>query len=324
VGILALLLAAVMTLPGLLQAQETTATIRGKVFDANGAIVANALVEVQDLRTSIIRSFSTNNSGTFLATRLPPGGPYKVTVDSTRSVTVAEISIADIYNMTIDMGAEQSIEEIVVTAQSGEIVDVATGPSATFSSFDLETSIAFNRDIVDVYGIDPRINVDNEDDGFEINCAGKHPRFNSVTLDGVSYNDRFGLNSNGYSTAVGMPFPFDAIQQIAVELAPFDVTYGGFSACNINAVTKSGSNEFDGQVFYEWTSDGLRGDSLEGDSRDFSTAAFNERNAGFSIGGPIIKDKLFFFAAYEESVKPRFLARGFGGSGIGVEREGFS
>ncbi len=78
----------------------------------------------------------------------------------------------------------------------------------------------FERDISEVYGIDPSLNVDNEDDGFEINCGGKHPRFNSITLDGVSQNDRFGLNSNGYSTAVGMPFPYDAIEQVLVDTTP--------------------------------------------------------------------------------------------------------
>ena len=83
------------------------------------------------------------------------------------------------------------------------------------------------------------IRAESTSTGTQVNCAGKHPRFNSITLDGVSHNDRFGLNNNGYSTATGMPFPYDAIQQVSVELAPFDPKYGGFSACNINAVTKS-------------------------------------------------------------------------------------
>src|SRR5690606_11810716 len=184
----------------------------------------------------------------------------------------------------------------------------------------MQTSVAFNRDIVDVYSIDPRINLDNEDDGFAINCGGKHPRFNSITLDGVSQDDRFGLNENGYSTAVGMPFPYDAVEQVAVELAPFDVTYGGFSACNINAVTKSGTNEWQGNIFYEYTSDSLRGDSLGGIDSDFSTPPYDEKNIGFSVGGPIIKDRLFIFAAYEESEEPRFLAHSYAGSGQGEER----
>ncbi|HCX10206.1 MAG TPA: hypothetical protein DHU81_07630, partial [Hyphomonas sp.] len=88
--------------------------------------------------------------------------------------------------------------------------------------------------------------------------------FNSLTVDGIRMNDNFGLNSNGYPTE-RIPFSYDAIEQVAVELAPFDVQYGGFSACNINAVTKSGTNEFHGYLFGDYTNDGLRADSLEGD-----------------------------------------------------------
>lgn len=301
-------------------AQETTATIRGVVVDATGAPVANAVVEVLDQRTSIIRTFTTNADGVFLATRLPPGGPYTVIVSNRRTVVVESVAVADVYNLTIDMDVVTATEETVVVGQSQEIVEVATGPAATFSTFDIETSVVFNRDIVDVYGIDPRLNIDNEDDGFEINCAGKHPRFNSVTLDGVSQNDRFGLNSNGYSTAVGMPFPYDAISQVAVELAPASVTYGGFTACNINAVTKSGTNRFRGNAFWEYTGDELRGTMLDGVSSDFSTPPFTSHKEGFTVGGPVLADRIFFFAAYEGTSSPRFLARGFDGSGNGTER----
>jgi hypothetical protein len=175
-----------------------------------------------------------------------------------------------------------------------------------------------NRDIVEVYGIDPRVNIDPGSRGFAVNCAGKHPRFNGVTLDGISKSDRFGLNSNGYSTAVGMPFPFDAVAQVAVELAPFDVNYGNFSACQINAVTKSGSNEWHGNVFYEYTGDQLRRNL--GDE----PPSFNDRAVGATLGGPIIKDKLFFFAAYEQTSLFEPLAMGFAGSGNGVERPWYS
>ena len=113
----------------------------------------------------------------------------------------------------------EEIEEIITTGQRQQLVETAVGPSATFDFGDLNQAVAFNRDIRDVYAADPRLNID----GFQTNCAGKHPRFNSTTLDGVSYNDRFGLNNNGYSTATGMPFPFDAIEQVSVELAPYDV-----------------------------------------------------------------------------------------------------
>jgi len=305
-------------------AQETASSIRGRVVDTTGSPVGGASVVVVDMRTAISRSYSSNANGNFFASNLPVGGPYQVTVNGDKTVEVPSIALGDVYSLTVEVPPAGEVEEIVVVGTAVQGVEVAAGPAATFSNFDMETSVAFNRDIVDVYSIDPRLNLDNEDDGFEINCGGKHPRFNSVTLDGVSQNDRFGLNSNGYSTAVGMPFPYDAIEQVAVELAPFDVTYGGFSACNINAVTKSGTNEWQGNIFYEYTSDSLRGDSIGGDPGDYSTPGYNEKNIGFSIGGPIVRDRLFVFAAYEESDEPRFLARGFAGSGVGEERPWYS
>lgn len=312
-------LALTLAAPTAVIAQETSSSIRGKVLDASGNSVANAAVIVQDMRTGVERGYATNGSGTFLATRLPVGGPYEVTVNGNQRVQVPSVALGEIYNLTINLQPASAMEELVVLGQATDVVDVAAGPSATFGLFELETSVAINRDISDVYAIDPRLNLDTSEDGVEVNCAGKHPRFNSITLDGVSQNDRFGLNDNGYSTAVGQPFPFDALQQVAVELAPFDVTYGGFSACNINAVTKSGTNEFSGNVFYEYTTETLKGDEIGGFA-NFDQASYQETTQGFTIGGPIIKDKLFFFAAYAESDQPRNLARGFNGSGVGVER----
>jgi hypothetical protein len=119
-----------------------------------------------------------------------------------------------------------------------------------------------------------------------------------------------------------MPFPYEGIAQVSAELAPFDVTYGGFSACNINAVTKSGTNDWSGTAFFETTGDQWRGDSVEidGDTQNFASQDYTEERMGFSVGGPLIEDKLFVYAAYEETEVPRFLAMGYAGSGNGVER----
>jgi len=304
-------------------AQETTSSIRGKVLDTSGNTVAGASVTVEDMRSGVDRSYTTNSSGIFLATRLLPGGPYLVTVNNTDTAQVRSISVGDIYSLTINMGAPP-MEEIVATGQRGQLVEVAAGPSSTFNLADLQNSVSFGRDIADVYGVDPRLNIDVDEDGLGLNCGGKHPRFNSTTLDGVSQGDRFGLNENGYATAVGMPFPYDGIEQVAVELAPFDVTYGGFSACIINAVTKSGTNEWQGKGFYEFSNQDLRGDTVAGNTDDFSRPSYDKTTYGFDIGGPIIKDKLFVFAAYEKFELPRFLAKGFAGSGNGEERDWLS
>ena len=310
-------LAALLLLPIMAQAQDTASAMRGRVLDESGNPLGGASVVVVDLRTGNDRTYQTNASGTFLAGRLPVGGPYRVTVNGTQSVDVASIGLGDTYNLTINMG--EVIEEIVAIGQQARMVETAPGPSATFNFEDMDSAVAFNRDIKDVYAIDPRLNLD----GFQINCAGKHPRFNSITLDGVSHNDRFGLNTNGYSTSTGMPFPYDAIEQVSVELAPFDTNYGGFSACNVNAVTKSGTNEWEGGVFYEYTTEDFAEDKLDGDSVR-TGESYKETKQGFSFGGPIIKDKLFVFAAYEESEEPRNLVSTPAGGSGGVEKSWFS
>ena len=296
------------------QAQDTASQIRGRILDSSGAAVTGANVVVTDTRTSVERNFISSSSGTFLATGLPVGGPYLVTINNVKTIDVPNIDLGDTYNLTINLQEDVAIEEIITIGQTADLVDTAPGPSAVFNLEELNSAVGFNRDIKDVYSIDPRLNLD----GFQVNCAGKHPRFNSITLDGVSQNDRFGLNTNGYATATGMTFPFDSIQQVAVELAPFDVSYGGFSACNVNAVTKSGSNDFEANVFYQFTNESMINDELDG--QDLSSQPYDEFQQGFSVGGPIIKDRLFFFAAYEESESPRFLAQGYAGSGNGEER----
>lgn len=323
-SVLAAFIAVVMlAVPVAGNAQETTSSIRGKVIDDSGNVLSGASIVVEDMRSGVDRSYTTNSSGVFLATRLLPGGPYRITVNNSETVQVASISVGDIYSLTVNLTGGV-MEEIVAIGQRGSLVEVAAGPSTTFNLADIENSVSFGRDISDVYGIDPRLMIDVDEDGIGINCGGKHPRFNATTLDGVSQGDRFGLNENGYSTAVGMPFPFDGIEQIAVELAPFDVTYGGFSACIINSVTKSGTNEWEGKAFYELSNQDFRGDTVADNTDDFARSSYDKTYFGFNIGGPIIKDKLFIFAAYEESEEPRFLAKGFSGQGSGEERDWLS
>jgi hypothetical protein len=314
-------LAAILLLPAFAQAQETDSAMRGRVLDQAGNPVVGAAVRVTDTRNNASRSLTTNSTGTFLATSLRPGGPYVVAVDGADQVRISSIALGDTFNVTITTRPE--MEEIIAIGQSQEIVETAIGPAATFGLQDLDAAVAFERDIKEVYAVDPRMSLDFDNRGTQTNCMGKHPRFNSTTLDGVSHGDRFGLNNNGYSTATGMPFPYDAIQMVSVELAPFDPRYGGFSACNINAVTKSGTNEFVANAFFEYTDQSLIADELDG--QDLSAPEdYTREKIGFSIGGPIIQDRLHFFAAYEETEQPIFLAMGFDGSGNGEERSWLS
>ena len=306
-----------ITLPVAGFAQETTGAVRGAVFTPNGDPAAGATVTVTDTRTNASRTSTTGQDGTFRISGLAIGGPFEIRVTSSdykgALVTDVYTSLSEAATFSILLEAGE-VEEIVVTASRDvAVANLAIGPSANFTIEQLEAAPAINRNITDVIRADPRIYVDeSRGDINAVQCAGKNSRFNSLTVDGVRMNDSFGLNSNGYPTE-RMPFSYDAINQVAVELAPFDVQYGGFSACNINAVTKSGQNEFFGSAFYDYTDDGLRGDKLEGDK--IETGSYDEQRYGFSFGGPIIQDKLFFFVAYEKLDGANLFDRGPLGSG---------
>jgi hypothetical protein len=288
-----------LVMPMVTFAQETTSSIRGTVTQPDGQPAAGATVKVTDTRTGTTRTTVTSGSGNFSQSGLRVGGPYTVQIEASgfapQEVTDISLGLGETYTFEVALTSE-TLETVMVTGSAIRGEQVAVGPSATFSIDDLEDAPAINRNINDVLSIDPRIYVD-EAFNDAVQCAGANPRFNALTVDGVRLSDNFGLNSNGYPTE-RMPFPYDAIEQISVELAPFDVMYGGFSACNINAVTKSGGNRFGGGFFYDYTNESLSGDELEGDPIELGS--FNEKRYGFAVGGPILPDRLFFFASYEK------------------------
>ena len=290
----------VLAIPVAGNAQETTSAIRGNISAPDGQPAAGVSVRITDSRTGRVSTATTSSSGRFVVSALSVGGPYTVTLASSdyasQSITDVIVTLGETFDFDVTLTAE-SIEEIIVTAALVQSAQVAIGPSTTFSFDDIQNLPSINRNINDIVRIDPRIYID---EAFvdAITCIGANPRFNSLTVDGVKKNDNFGLNSNGYPTE-RMPFPFDAIENVSLELSPYAVEYGGFTACNINAVTRSGTNEFEGRAWLSYGDNDLTGDKLEGDS--IPLGKFDETRWGFSVGGPIIQDKLFFFAAYEKS-----------------------
>ena len=311
-----------MTAATAVHAQETTGGVRGQVMDASGAPVAGATVTVTHTPSGTRSVMITDAGGAFSARGLRVGGPYLVEVSAngeTTSEEIAAIGIGDAASVDLFLGG-QVVDEIVVAGVASPI-QTAIGPSSVFTAEDLANAPAIKRDLRDVIAIDPRVFID---EAFvdAVQCGGASPRFNSLTVDGVRLNDNFGLNSSGYPTE-RMPFSYDAIEQVAVELAPFDVEYGRFTACNINAVTKSGGNEFSGGLFYDFNNQDLTGDSLEG--QDIDLGEFEETRWGVNVGGPIIQDRLFFFAAYEKLEGTNVFDRVPAGSSIGgSEVAGFS
>lgn len=285
-------------------AQQTTSNIRGVVANDGGAPLSGATVTVTDTRTGASRSTTTDSNGNFSARNLTVGGPYTVSVSANgfqpQRIEDVNISLGGLTTLTFSLGAISagaSSDEIVVVASRNNVAELAIGPSASFNLETLEAFPSIDRDIRDIIRLDPRVIIDGTNDD-NISCLGGNNRFNSFTIDGVRSADGYGLNASGFPNRNNLPLPFDAVRETAVEFAPFDVEYGQFTGCNINVVTKSGTNEFSGSAFGVFNNDGLTGSTIDGDT--VRTGEFRDWNWGATLGGPIIKDKLWFFAAYEE------------------------
>jgi len=287
---------------GVAHAQVTSSSINGMVVDSNGNGIADASVSLVNTATGFARTVSTDSGGSFTGRNLPITGLYSITVRAPgfqgEVVEGVALSLSDDTQLSFQLdGLSGGGDTVVAVAQRQVVTNLALGPNASFGLETLENAPSINRNIADVIRIDPRVFVDEGRGGINsVQCVGQSSRFNSITLDGIALNDSFGLNSNGYPTE-RQPFPYDALEQVSVEIAPFDVKYGGFTACNINSVTKSGTNEFHGSAFVDYTNDSLRGKNVK--DVDFDFGNFDEFRYGVGIGGPIIKDKLFFYASYE-------------------------
>ena len=301
VAAMAITTAFVTVAPTPAMAQSTTGAIRGVVTDASGQPVSGARVTITDVTTGASTTSVTGSGGAYSARGLSVSGRYTVSVAAAnytgQAVSDVLLTVGDTTNVPFTLSAGGAgDDQIIVTATRSSVGEVAAGPSAVFSASDLSQLPVLNRDIKDVIRLDPRITID---ESFErgIRCVGSNERFNSLTVDGVRQNDDFGLNNNGYPTQ-RLPFPFDVSEQVAVEIAPIDVEYGGFTGCNVNVVTKTGSNEFHGRAFLDYSLASLNGDTLEGDPVAKPDA--DEKSYGAVITGPIIPDRLFFTAAYEK------------------------
>jgi hypothetical protein len=280
-------------------AQQITSGIQGTVTEESGTPVPGAQVTVTDTRTGVSRTLQTGATGTFVATNLTSGGPYTV------SVTAPGLegqSVEGIYtslqgNTSLSFALSQGAGAIVVTGARVKATQLAVGPGTNFSTEVIENAPTFNRDVRDIIKVDPRVSLDRDDSSGQdrIACLGGNDRGNSFTVDGISQSDIYGLNGNGFASRSSMPIPYDAVREAQVQFAPFDVEYGQFTGCTINVITKSGSNKFHGSAFFEYSDSGMRGDKVA----DEDVAPVEpQKNWGASLGGPIIKDHLFFFGAY--------------------------
>jgi len=324
-GTTVLLAALLFALPVASNAQETTSSIQGSVRDEAGNPIAGAPVTVVHQPTGRSDSITTNSSGGFRVAGLRVGGPYRVTLGSSTSAAGSMLREQVVDGIYIQLGepfdldltaVAEAIEEVVVTGELGQYT-VRVGAGSSFDNANITGMANVNRDFKNIIRQDPRVTIDPTNDN-AVSIAGMNNRFNSLTIDGVRQNDDFGLNNSGFPTQRA-PVSIDSIEQITVEIAPFDVSYGGFTGGTINAVTKSGTNEWDGSIALYHKNESLVGDKSEDNEVDLGK--FDEDTIAFTLSGPIIKDRLWFFASYDEFTATDTNALLFGPAGSGRANE---
>ncbi|WNO54321.1 TonB-dependent receptor [Stakelama saccharophila] len=311
--------AVALSIPAAASAQQITSGIEGSVLDDTDAALPGATVTITDTRTGSSRTVSTSDNGSFRANNLVPGGPYTVTASAPgfESKTVQGVNINLQGNTDLSFQLATGAGEIVVTGSSVNSTQLAIGPGQSFGEETLEAFPSITRDIRDYIRIDPRVSLNRSDEVDRVSCLGGNDRTNTFTVDGITQSDVFGLNYTPFASRNSLPLPFDAVRETSVEFAPFDVQYGAFTGCSINVVTKSGTNQFHGTAFFTYRDENLRGDTIDGE--EFAAAPFDEKRYGASLGGPIIKDKLFFYAAYEGLDSASNQDRGPSGGGFANE-----
>ena len=278
------------------QTQITTGTIQGTVLDANGAAVAGAEVEVKNIDTNFTRNTTTDEDGRFAAPQLP-SGRYNVTVTKTGFATLvvekADLTVGQAMNLPLAMKVSSLQETVTITA-TPTVDTVKTESSTTLNETTVNTTPILGRKFEDLLTLTPGVSVVQGPDGDEITFAGQRGVFNNVSLDGGDYNNGFfGEQLGGQRAAIDIPL--DAVKEFQVVATGATAEFGRTAGGIINVITKSGTNQVHGSLFHFQRLEALTANTSDGKPlKDFRREQF-----GGTIGGPIQKDKAFFFLSFE-------------------------
>lgn len=277
----------------------TSATLDGSVYDTSGSAVSGATVRVVHLPTGQTKTVTAGTNGNFYQAGLRVGGPYTITVtaDGFREAVAEDIFLRAGDNQDVRLRIRPTggmAEEVVVTAQRIEGRDLNNGVGSFYNQEDITNQPSTQRDVIRTLLRDPLAASDGEGN---LSVGGVNPRFNGLAIDGSLQQDDFGLSNNTYATSRS-PINLDAVESASLTATDYSVIVSGFTGGLVNITTKSGTNEFDGSAFYYYQDEGFLGDDYDGGTIDF--APFEEEEYGFTLGGPILKDRLFFFVSYDE------------------------
>jgi len=301
--------------------QVTTAGITGFITDAEGKSLPAATIKAIHVPSGTTYGTVTQMDGNFIIQGMRAGGPYKIDIEylGYESKTVENITLVlgENYILNEKLGtAGEEIETVTIVASKNPILNSdRTGAATNINSRTINKLPTISRSLTDFTRLTPQAN----GNGF----AGRDGRYNNLQIDGANFNNGFGLSSNALPGGDNQPVSLDAIEEVQVNIAPFDVRQTGFTGAGINAVTRSGTNTLTGSVYgflrpKSFTGLNVGNDKINELSRTKSTIA------GFRVGGPIIKNKLFFFANFEyenrQSAGNNWLAARSGLSGPDVTR----
>ncbi len=292
---------------------STTASINGRITDQSGEPLIGANVLVVHTESGTSYGNSTDIDGFYRIPGMRVGGPYRITISYTgfepQEYDDIYLELGQSLQISAQL-AEQAIElsGIEVVSSRSDIFDGnRTGQETVINEASINSMPTTTRSVADFARLNPLARVDEGSDGFSISIAGQNNRYNAIYIDGIVNNDVFGLSgsgTNGGQTGAG-PVSIDAIEQFQVSVAPFDIRQSGFAGGSINAVTRSGTNNFEGSAYWFFRNQNLAGKTprydgpFEDNSARTQLAPFTAQTFGARLGGPIIKDKLFFFVNAE-------------------------
>jgi hypothetical protein len=274
----------------------TTGNITGIVTDAQQQAVPGAAVIAIHVPSGTSYETTTNNDGRFFIPGMRVGGPYKVTASLSGFQTQVQ------ENITLSLGVAQDLsfalkvaaveETITVTAVSDPILSSErTGAATSVSRETLASLPTVSQRLQDIVRLTPQY-------GGTMSFAGQDSRMNNISVDGAYFNNSFGLRNGPGDTSGVAPISLDAIEQIQVNIAPYDVRQGNFVGASVNTVTRSGGNQFRGSVYRQFRNESMYGTKAKG--LTVNPGTFNFANTGFWVSGPVKTDKLFFFMNYED------------------------
>ena len=295
-----------------MMAQITTSGMSGKVT-ADGEDVIGATIEVVHVPSGTKYQAVTNAKGMYAINGMRPGGPYRVKVSyigyQAKSFDNVSLQLGQTYNLNVGLVEDaQQLGEVVVSAKATKFTTEKTGASTNIDNQMLQSMPSVSRSITDYTRLSPY-------GGNGMSFAGADGRTANFTVDGADFNNNFGLSSA--LPGGGSPISIDAIQEMQVVISPFDVRQTNFVGGGVNAITKSGTNTFRGTAYVYHQNEQMRGDAVDGEQIAGAREKDRTTTWGMTLGGPIIKDKLFFFVNGEMKKIPT-VANRWRGSEDGV------